>query len=96
MKETLSLKEHLEYTKTVNRGRSDPVWFLKEIIGFKSMWPMQEKIIRDFYQHKYDPKSQQYKKLIIKAGQRCQSRNTLILTREYGNIKIEDLYEVSL
>jgi len=91
--ETLSVKERLEYIKTVNRARNDPVWFLKEIMGWTTIFPKQEEIIREFYQHKYDPNKPEYKKLIIKAGQRCLDGTVNILTMEYGNIPLKVVYD---
>lgn len=67
----LSPKERLEYTKTVLRARQDPIWFMKEILEWKTMWPKQEEIIRNFYQNRYDPSLQEYKELAIIAGQRA-------------------------
>lgn len=70
MSETLSLKERLEYAKTVNKARNDPIWFLRDVMGWKTIFPKQEEIIRTFYQYKYDQTLPEFKKLIIKAGQR--------------------------
>ena len=90
-KEDFSLKERLEFAKTVNHGRKDPVWFLKEIIGWTTMYPMQEEIIRNFYQNKYNPALQKYKKLVARCGQRCISGDTLIATNN-GLISLKELY----
>lgn len=90
--ETLGGKDFRQFTSDVIRAKSDPIWFLKERVDWKP-FPMQEQIIRTFYQDKYDPSLPEYKKLIVKAGQRCISRYSLILTLEYGQIKIEDLYD---
>jgi len=51
--------------------RYDPIWFLKEKLGWNTIYPMQEKVIRTFYQHKYDPELPEYKKLIARIGQRA-------------------------
>ncbi|HOJ96108.1 MAG TPA: hypothetical protein PK024_04620 [Methanospirillum sp.] len=66
----LSPNERLAYTKTVLRIRQDPIWFMKEILGWKGMWPKQEEIIRTFYQHKYNPSLPEYKELAWISGQR--------------------------
>jgi len=89
--ENLSLKERLEFAKTVSHGRKDPVWFLKDIIGWTSIFPMQEEIVRRFYQNKYDPSLQKYKKLIARCGQRCLSGDSHVYTN-HGLIQIKDLY----
>ncbi len=90
--ETLDGKDWEEFTSDVIRARFDPIWFMKEKLKWESIFPMQEKVIREFYQDKYDSNLQEYKKLIIKAGQRCISKTTRILTLEYGNIEIKDLF----
>ena len=82
MAETLSIREHLEYTKDVRRARSDPIWFLKDKLEWKSIWPKQEEIIRRFYQHKYDPSKKKMKELAWISGQRCISRYSKVLTKE--------------
>ena len=94
-KEEFSLKERLEFARTVNHGRKDPIWFLKEIVGWTTMYPMQEEIIRTFYQHKYNPNLQKYKKLIARCGQRCISGDSLISTN-IGLIPIKYLYPSEL
>jgi len=51
------------------KGNRDPVWFITEILG-GSLYPKQEELIRHFYQHRYDSKKEQMRRLIIEAGQR--------------------------
>ena len=70
MSETLTDKEKIEYSRDVFKARKDPVWFMKDILGWKSIFPAQEKIVKDFYRNKYDKSLSEYKKLIIRAGQR--------------------------
>lgn len=91
--ETLGGKDFRVFMGDVIRARNDPIWFLKEKIDWKP-FQKQEEIIREFYRDKYDPSKSEFKKLIAKCGQRCLSENTLILTLEYGNIKIKDLYKL--
>lgn len=55
--------------RTVVKGKTDPVWFMNEILG-QSLFPMQEKILREFYQSRYDPSLPQKKHLTIVAGMR--------------------------
>ena len=91
--ETLSMKERLEFIKVVNHGRKDPIWFLEEMIGWKTMFPMQKEIIQTFYQSKYDSSLPKYKKLVARCGQRCLSASTFILTKEYGHITISEVFD---
>lgn len=77
MSETFSLKERIEYAKVVNRARKDPIWFIKDILGWKSIWPKQEEIVRTFYQSKYDPSLQEYKELAWISGQRSGKTATI-------------------
>lgn len=90
--ETLTGKDRIQYIRDVTKARNDPIWFMKEKMGWTSMFKKQEEITRTFYQHLYSPNAPEYKKLIIKAGQRCLSKDTKVLTREYGHITIEELY----
>jgi hypothetical protein len=91
-RETLTGKDRLQYIKDVTKARNDPVWFMKNILGWESIFKKQEEITRTFYQHLYSPNEPEYKKLIIKAGQRCLSASTLILTKEYGHITISEVF----
>ena len=93
--ETLSMKERLEFIKVVNHGRKDPVWFLEDIVGWKTMFPMQKEIVQTFYQSKYDSSLPKYKKLVARCGQRCVSGETLITTNK-GLLSIHDIYEQSI
>lgn len=63
-------KDALEYFKTVVKGQSDPIWFIKEVLGVKELFPMQEKTIREFYRHKYDPSLKPYKEMVYVGGMR--------------------------
>jgi len=66
-----SVAESIEFSKEVNKCRNDPVYFIKEVLGFKTLYPAQEKIVRDFYRHKYSDQNQEYKKLVLRIGQRA-------------------------
>jgi hypothetical protein len=56
---------------TILKGKRDPVWWMNEILGVK-LFPKQEWIVREFYRHRYQPKTwpEQYKQLILIAGMR--------------------------
>jgi intein/homing endonuclease len=88
--EELSLKERMEYIDVVVKCRNDPIYFMKEILGWKSIFKMQEEITRTFYRHLYDENAPEYKKLIIRAGQRCTAHSRIATSS--GLIYIEDLY----
>lgn len=99
--ETLDGRDYLEFMMEMEKVRSDPLYFIKDVLGFpgpgpdneeRDMWPVQKQIIGDFYAHKYDPLLAPIKKLAIVAGQRCISEVVNILTLEYGSIKLSDLY----
>lgn len=62
-------RDVLEYMKVVLRGKRDPVWWMREILGM-DLYPSQEEIVREFYRAKYNPTIEQYKKLILVAGMR--------------------------
>ncbi len=66
----LSPSERFDYTRTVLKSRKDPIWFMKEILGWKSIWPKQEEIIRAFYQNKYNQLLPELKELAWISGQR--------------------------
>jgi len=99
--ETLDGVDYLDFMFEMERIRSDPIYFIEDILGFpgpaedgspRSMWPKQKEIIQEFYGHKYDPSLLPIKKLSLTLGQRCLRGDTGILTWEYGTITIEDLY----
>ena len=69
--ETLTDKEKLAYSRDAIKARKDPVWFMKEILDWKTIYPKQEEIVRNFYRNKYDKSLSEYKKLVIRAGQRA-------------------------
>jgi hypothetical protein len=58
--------------RTVLKGKSDPVWWIKEYIGieFEPHHMEQERIIREFYRDRYTPGLQPYKVLLLLAGMR--------------------------
>ncbi len=59
-----------EYMSTVIRAKNDPVFFIENILNIK-MYPMQKKIVQDFYVHKYIGEPiPRYKRLVLAAGQR--------------------------
>lgn len=92
MVEELSVRERIQYSRDVLHARQDPVWFMQEILGWKSMWPKQEEIVRSFYQHKFNPILKEIKELAWISGQRCLSGYSLILTKENGYITISEVY----
>ncbi len=86
--ETLDGKDNREYFNTVIKSRSDPIYFIEEVLGFpgpdeygnsRGMWPKQKYIVQEFYRHKYNPEYNPYKKMVFVAGQRT-SKTTLIST----------------
>lgn len=77
MSEPLSLKERIEFSKVANKARADPIYFCKDILGWKSIWPKQEEIIRTFYQNKYNPSLQEFKELAWVSGQRSGKTATV-------------------
>ena len=89
MSETLSLKERLQYYSDVKRGRSDPIWFMREILGWKKIWPKQEEIIRQVYQHKYDPSLPEIKELAWISGQRSGKSVTV------GHLGAYEFFEIA-
>jgi len=63
-------RDSLDYITTVVRGRSDPVWFIENILNTK-MFPKQAEITQAFYKHKYEGiTTPYYKKLILGLGMR--------------------------
>lgn len=55
-------KDYLDFMKIALKGKDDPVWFVEEQTGAK-LFPMQNKIMTEFYAGKY-------KRLILAAGMR--------------------------
>lgn len=55
--------------RTVVKGKTDPVWFIEEVLGVR-MFPMQQQIVKTFYQSRYNRDLEQIKKLIVVAGMR--------------------------
>jgi hypothetical protein len=70
--ETLDGKDYLEYMRTVLKGKSDPVWWIKEYLGvnFNEGHEEQERILREFYRHRYNPSLTPYKFMYLLAGMR--------------------------
>ena len=62
-------RDGLEWLRTVTKAKSDPIWFMTNILGVK-LFPMQEEILRTFYRSRYDRSFDQFKRLIIVAGMR--------------------------
>lgn len=63
-------KDYMEYMRVVLRGKKDPVWWVEEVLGVKTLFPFQKKLFRTFYQNRYDDTLEQIKKAIIVAGMR--------------------------
>lgn len=63
-------KDSLEFLTTVLRGANDPVWFVENVLGVKTLYPAQEQILRDFYRAKYNPRLRPYKDFIGVGGMR--------------------------
>ncbi|MFA5760475.1 MAG: hypothetical protein WC877_01780 [Dehalococcoidales bacterium] len=89
-KETLDGKDYKEYMRTVLRARTDPVYFIEDVLGFpgcdefgksRGMWQKQKEVVWEFYRHKYYPEKYPlpYKKMVFIAGQRT-SKTSLIST----------------
>ena len=55
-------KDYLDFMKIALKGKDNPVWFVEEQTGAK-LFPMQNKIMTEFYAGKY-------KRLILAAGMR--------------------------
>ena len=62
-------RDVMEYMEVVVKGKRDPVWWVNTVLGM-DLYPKQEEIMRAFYQNRYDPTLDQYKKLILVAGMR--------------------------
>ena len=67
--QTISTGDNFDYIRTVVKGKTDPVWFMTEVLG-ENLFPVQEQLVRDFYQHRYDSSRPQMKRLLLEAGQR--------------------------
>lgn len=63
-------RDYKEYLTTVLRGKSDPVWWIENILGVGKMFPVQRELTYSLYQHRYDPAAEQMRKAIIVAGMR--------------------------
>jgi len=61
--------ESLDFMEIMIRGRSDPVWFIENVLE-QPLWPAQKQMIRKFYRHKYDPTKKPYKRCVLAWGQR--------------------------
>lgn len=68
-------KDYKELMTETLKIRNDPIYFMTEILNL-SPFPKQEEIIRNYYQHKYQPQLPEYKKLVWISGQR--SGKTLV------------------
>ena len=70
--ETLDGKDYSQYMLTVLKGKSDPIWWMKTYLGveFDNGHQEQEKIIREFYRHRYNPSLTPYKFMYLLAGMR--------------------------
>jgi len=70
--ETLDGKDYVEYMRTVIKGKADPIWWMKTYLGveFDNGHQEQERIIREFYRHKYNPALTPYKQMLTLAGMR--------------------------
>ncbi len=86
--ETLDGKDYFDFMFEIEQIRSDPIYFIEDILGFpgpdefgipRKMWPMQRQIIHDFYSHKYDSFLEPIKKLALVLGQRA-GKTTLTST----------------
>ena len=102
--ETLDGKDYFDFMFEIEQIRSDPIYFIEDILGFpgpdeqgnpRKMWPVQREIIHDFYGHKYDPTLEPIKKLSVVAGQRCLSEGSLVST-DKGLTKIENLIDSNI
>ncbi|MCK9577249.1 MAG: hypothetical protein M0R51_15195 [Clostridia bacterium] len=62
-------EDYFDYMRTVLKGKSDPIWFVNNIMGVE-LFPKQEEIMREFYKSRYDPSQEQIKTLIVLAGMR--------------------------
>lgn len=63
-------KDSLEYLTTVLRASNDPVWFVENILGVKSLYPAQEEMLRGFYRSKYNSALRPYKDFVCVGGMR--------------------------
>lgn len=63
-------KDALQFLKDTMRYRRDPIAFINEVLGVKSLYPTQEATIREFYRDRYDPKAAPYRNFYYLAGMR--------------------------
>lgn len=85
--DTIDQRDYLSYMRTVIKGKSDPVWFMTNIMGV-DLFPKQEEIVRTFYQSRYNSQLEQIKTLIILAGMRSgkTALASMIATYEFFDI----------
>lgn len=76
-------RDYFEYMKTVLKGKSDPAWFVEEVLGVP-MFPKQKEILMDFYRDRYHPTLDPYKKLILRAGMRSGKTALASIMGVYG------------
>lgn len=79
--ETLTGKDYISYMKDIIRSRNDPAWFVKNILNIE-LFPKQEEMLINFYQHKYDPSLPINKRFISGCGMRTSPGDTLVLTSD--------------
>jgi len=68
--ETLDGKDLDEYMYSMMKASNDPVWYIFEILKEEELFPWQEKMIRTFYRHKYDPTAKMMRDMFLAVGQR--------------------------
>ncbi len=74
-----------KFSSTVMKANNDPIYFIYEVLDLPELFPKQEQIIRDFYSFKYNKTKPMYNELILCAGMRSISEDSLILT--FGGVK---------
>jgi hypothetical protein len=77
------------FLKTTMKSESDPVYFANEVLGIE-LFAKQEEILREFYGFKYKKTEPEYGELVLCAGMRCISEDSMILT-ETGYKKAKDI-----
>jgi intein/homing endonuclease len=87
--ETLTGKDYISYMKDIIRSRNDPAWFVKNILNIE-LFPKQEEMLINFYQHKYDPSLPINKRFISGCGMRTSPGDTLILTNN-GYMRLDEI-----
>lgn len=77
-------KDIIQYSLDVMRGMSDPIWCLQYIFGV-TLFPEQERQIRELYRDKYNPEMPPYKQLVYIAGMRSgkTAEASMIATYEF-------------